>query len=107
MNENLEMRALVKLHRTRLKHRRRSQLAEMLLYQSRRVSCDCGRLPIGDVTREVKFMSSNYTNPNSSPKTLTTLTLTLIDPHGDLASFCAPAFCDFVRHYSSPVDVAS
>src|SRR6218665_911285 len=38
MNQNLEMRAFVKLHRTRLKHRlkhrRRSQLAEMLLDQS-------------------------------------------------------------------------
>jgi len=31
MNQNLEMRAFVKLNRTRLKHRRQSQLVEMLL----------------------------------------------------------------------------
>src|SRR6218665_1821314 len=34
MNQNLEMRAFVKLHSMRLKHRRRSQLADMLLDQS-------------------------------------------------------------------------
>ena len=28
---------------------------------------------------EVKFMSNDYTNPNTNPKTLTTLTLTLTD----------------------------
>src|SRR6218665_1353029 len=106
MNQNLEMRAFVKLHRMRLKHHQRSQLAEMLLDQSRRASCDCERLPIGDVTQEVKFLSSNYTNPNTNPKALTTLTLTLTDPHGAFESFCAPAFCDFVRNYSCTADVA-
>src|SRR6218665_2593214 len=33
MNQNLELRAFVKLNRTRLKQRRRSQLAEMPLNQ--------------------------------------------------------------------------
>jgi len=32
-------------------------------------------LQIGDVTREVKFMSNDYTNPNTNPETLTTQTL--------------------------------
>src|SRR6218665_1526522 len=31
-----------------------------------RASCDCRRLQIGDVTREVKFLSNDYTNPNSN-----------------------------------------
>src|SRR6218665_3896650 len=64
-----------------------------------RASCDCGRLPIGDVTREVKFLSSKYTNPDTNPRTLTTLTPTLTDPHGAFESFCAPIFCDFKRNY--------
>jgi len=34
MSQNLEMNAFVKLNRTRLQHRRLSQLAEMLLDQS-------------------------------------------------------------------------
>jgi len=34
MSQNLDMRAFVKLNRTRLQHRRRSQLAEMLLDQN-------------------------------------------------------------------------
>ena len=38
-----------------------------------RVSFDCGRLQIGDVTREVEFLSNDYTNP----KTFTMLALTL------------------------------
>jgi len=65
-------------------------------------------LPIGDVTREVKFLSSNYTNPNTNPNTLTMLTLTLTDPHGALESSrsCAPKFCDFIRNYSCTVDGA-
>jgi len=57
-----------------------------------RASCDCGRLQIGDVTRKVKCMSTDYTNPNTNPKTLTTLALTLTDPHGAFESFCAPAY---------------
>ena len=67
-----------------------------------RASCDCGRLQIGDVTWEVKCMFTDYTNHN----TLTTLALTLTDPHGAFESFCAPAFCDFVRNYSCTIDGA-
>jgi len=51
------------------------------------------------VTRELKFLSNDYTNPNTNPRTLMTLTLTLTDPHGAFESFCAPAFCDFVWNY--------
>ena len=87
-----------------IQHRRWSQLAEMLYCT--RASCDCGRLPIGDVTREVKFLSNDYTNNNTNPKTLTTLILTITDPHGAFGSICAPAFCDFVRNYSCNVDGA-
>ena len=69
------------------------------------MSCDFGRLPIGDVTREVKkFLSNDYTNPNTNHKTLVTLILTLTDPQGAFESFCLPAFCDFVRNYSCTID---
>ena len=44
-----------------------------------RASCDCGRLQIDDVTREVNFLFSDYTNPK-------TLTMTLNDA---FESFCA------------------
>ena len=54
-----------------------------------RVSCDCERLQIGDVTQEAKFLSNDYANPNTNPKTLTTLTLTLTDPHDAFGNFCA------------------
>jgi len=47
-------------------------------------------------------MSNDYTNP----KTITTLALTLTDPHGAFENFCAPEFCDFVRNYSCTVDGA-
>src|SRR6218665_3395563 len=46
-----------------------------------RASCDCGRLQIGDVTREMEFLSNDYINPNTNPKVLTTLALTLADHH--------------------------
>ena len=46
-----------------------------------RASCDCARLQIGNVTREVEFLSNDYTNPNTNTKTLTTLALTLADHH--------------------------
>ena len=71
-----------------------------------RASCDCGRLQIGDVTREVEFLSNEYTNPNANPKTLTTLALALADHHDAFESFCAPGFCYFVRNYSCTVDGA-
>ena len=56
--------------------------------------------------REGKFLSNDYTNNNTNPKTLTTLILTITDPHGAFGSICAPAFCDFVRNYSCTVDGA-
>jgi len=71
-----------------------------------RASCDCGRLQIGDVTREVECMSNDYINPNTNPKTLMTLALTLTDHHEAFESFYAPVFCDFVRNYSCTVDGA-
>jgi len=77
-----------------------------LKYYWTRASCDCGRLQTADVTREVKFLSNDYTNANSNPKTLTTLALTLADPHDTFDSFCASVFCDFVRNYSCTVDGA-
>src|SRR6218665_314035 len=45
-------------------------------------------------------MSNDYTNPNTNPKTLTAGILTLTYPDGAFESFCAPAFCDFIRNYS-------
>ena len=71
-----------------------------------RASCDFGRLQIGDVTREVEFLSNDYTNPNTNPKTLTTLALTLADHHDAFESFCEPVFCDFAWNYSCTVDGA-
>src|SRR6218665_3620174 len=71
-----------------------------------RASCDCGRLQIGDVTREVEFLSNDHTNPNTNPKTLTTLALTIADHQDAFESFYAPVFCDFVRIYSCSVDGA-
>src|SRR6218665_675429 len=71
-----------------------------------RASCDFGRLQIGDVTREGEFLSNDYTNPNTNPKTLTTLALTLADHHDAFESCCARVFCDFARNYSCTVDGA-
>src|SRR6218665_2820771 len=71
-----------------------------------RASCGCGRLQIGEVTQEVEFLSIDYTNPNTNPKMLTTLALTLADHHDAFEIFCAPVFCDFLRNYSCTVDGA-
>src|SRR6218665_651305 len=71
-----------------------------------KASCDCGRLQIGDATREVEFLSNDYTNPYTKSKNFTTLSLTLAEHHDAFESFCAPVFCDFVRNYSSTVDGA-
>src|SRR6218665_2672168 len=71
-----------------------------------RVLCDCGRLPIGDGTREVKFLSNDYTNNNTNPKTLTTLILTYNCPSRRFWKLL-PAFCDFVRNYSCNGDVVT
>jgi len=51
-------------------------------------------------------LSNDYTNPNTNPKTLTTLALTLTDHRDALESFCEPVFCDFIRNYSCTVDSA-
>ena len=69
-------------------------------------ACDCWRLQISDVTREVKFLSNDYTNPNTNHKTLTTLALALTDTHNASESFCAPVLYDFVRNYACTVDGA-
>src|SRR6218665_2714607 len=71
-----------------------------------RASCDCGTLQIGDVTQEVEFLSNDYANPNTNPKTLTTIALTLANHHDAFASFRAPVFCDFLRNYFCTVDGA-
>jgi len=71
-----------------------------------RATCDCGRLQIGDVTREVEVLSNDYTNPNTNPKTFTTLAHTLADHHDAFECFLTPVFCDFVRNYSCTVDGA-
>ena len=71
-----------------------------------RASSDCGRLQIGDVTREVEFLSDDYTNPNTNPRTLTSLALTLANHHDAFERFFAPVFCYFVRNYSYTVDGA-
>src|SRR6218665_385586 len=71
----------------------------------RHVIC-CGRLQIGDVTREVEFLCNDYTNRNTNPNFLTTLALTLTDHHDAFESFCAPVFCECVRNYSCTVDGA-
>jgi len=41
-------------------------------------------------------------NPNTNPKTLTTLSMTLTDPQDAFESFCVPVFCDFIRNYRVP-----
>ena len=46
------------------------------------------------------FVQWLYTNPTTSPKTLTMLNLTLADPHDAFESFRAPVFRDFIRNYS-------
>ena len=51
------------------------------------------------MTGEVKFLSNDYTNPNTNPKTLTMLALTLTDPNDAFESFCTPVFFDFVQNY--------
>ena len=39
-------------------------------------------LQIRDVTREMEFLSNDYTSPNTNLKILTTLALTIADHHG-------------------------
>ena len=64
---------------------------------------DQTRLQIGDVTRELEFLSNDYI---TLILTLTTLALTLADHHDAFESFCVPVFCDIVRNYSCTVDGA-
>jgi len=47
----------------------------------------------------MKFLSNDYTNPNTNPKILMTLILILTDPHNVFESFCAPVLCDFIQNY--------
>src|SRR6218665_983230 len=75
--------------------RHSDSVAQMLLDQSRRASCDRGRL----YDSEMKFLSNAYTNPNTNPKTLTTGILTLNDCHDAFESFNTPVFYDFIRNY--------
>ena len=58
------------------------------------------------MTRDVEFLSIDYTNLDTNPKIPTTLALTLADHHDAFESSCAPVFCDFVRNYSCTVDGA-
>lgn len=39
----------------------------------------------------------DYTN-TTNPKTLSTLNLTITDPHDTFESFCRPVFCDFIQN---------
>jgi len=48
-----------------------------ILYKNKRRYDDVTWLQIGEGTWEVKFLSNNYTKPDTNPKTLTTLTLIL------------------------------
>src|SRR6218665_4226508 len=48
---------------------------------------------------KMKFLSNDYTNPNTNPKTITALTLTLTDTQDALESYYASIFCDFIRNY--------
>jgi len=63
-------------------------------------------IQIGDVTREVECMSNYYANPDTNPKTLTTLSLTLTEHQDAYESFYAPVLCDFARNYFCTVDGA-
>ena len=47
----------------------------------------------------MKFLSNDYANPNTNPKILSALILTLTDPNAAFGSFCGPVFCDFIRNY--------
>jgi len=94
-NENDKL-YFVYIFRLCLGIRKKDSVAQMLLHQNvmwlRKVTnlwCDS----------EMKFPSNDYTNPNTNPKALTTLTLTLTDPHGAFESFCVPVFCDFIWNY--------
>ena len=44
-------------------------------------------------------MSNDYTNPNTNLKVLTTLNLTLSNPHDAFESLWAPVCCDFKTNY--------
>jgi len=48
----------------------------------------------------------DYTNPNTNPKIITTLALTLTNPHDAFESFCSMVVCEFVRNYSCTMDGA-
>jgi len=51
-------------------------------------------------------MSNDFNNPNTNPKTLRTLVLTITDHRDAFESFCTPVFCDFVWNYFCTFDGA-
>src|SRR6218665_3945406 len=65
--------------------------------------CTKSLSPLHIFVHHCTFCASLHTktspaNPNTNPRTLTALNLTLTDPHGAFESFCAPIFCDFIRN---------
>ena len=70
-----------------------------------RASCDCKMLQNGDMTREMKFVSNDYSNPNNNPKILTTLALTLTDPMTLLIAFVLWYFVILYRTTPAPLMV--
>src|SRR6218665_3550223 len=60
---------------------------------------------VGYVTRGVEFLSNDYTNPNTNPKTLTTLALTLADHHELLKACVRRNFVTLYRTITSPSTV--
>src|SRR6218665_269882 len=70
---------------------------------SNSIGPESGGVHTCDLTRSynfVQFLSNDYTNPKTNPKTLTASILTLTYPDDAFESFCALAFCDFIRNYS-------
>src|SRR6218665_2071478 len=70
---------------------------------SNAIGPESGGLQTCDLTRSynfVSFLSNDYTNPNTNPKTLMASILTLTYPDDAFESFCALAFCDFILNYS-------
>jgi len=56
---------------------------------------------------EGKFLSNDYTNHYTNPRTLTTLTPTLTETHDAFENFCALVFSDFIRNYFGVLTLTS